>query len=160
MRQILNMYRLIPSMQHRPTASPDTPDPNVRYPTTCPLPLNERTIFPRKPLAKTLSASATELNKLILAVFNNEIYIPSYILSEIVLYTLTLVPGIYNFEGWSLCHFHIDIDSRFFCVKIECRFMFEIQGIMTVGWSDDNGCSCRLILDDDSCIVGGTFQEV
>ena len=31
---------------------------------------------------------------------------------------------------------------------------------MTVGQSGGSGCSCRLILDDDSCIVGGTFQEV
>merc|ERR1719242_1445050 len=126
----MNLYRMISPHRYRPPIPREEDDPSISYPPPGRLTLNEDTIFPRKVLSRTVSQSASDLNEVILSVFGNELYIPPGICSEIVLYSLTLIPGVYNLEGTA-----------------------------TMGMHREYGCSCRLILNDDSCVVGGTFQE-
>eukprot|EP01083_Nonionella_stella_P144636 451894_1 len=102
----------------------------ISLPSSRKMDTNGDTLFPRISLHQKLSQSAAELNEIISVIYDNRIYIPLEITSEIILYTLTLVPGIYNFLG-----------------------------TMSSGWSD-SGCSFNIVLDDHSCVIGGCLQEV
>ena len=128
----MNFYNLIAQQQANHNKEVFN-DKGIEYPSSeGKLNMDINTKFPKISLNKRLHESASDLNKIIVSTYKSDgIHIPFEICCEIVLYSLTLIPGIYNFLG-----------------------------IMSDGWSEENGCSCRIVLDDNSSIIGGCFQEI
>ena len=91
------------------------------------------TVLPLVQLSSHLHHESLKLNNLIC----HEIY-PCFLnrlsmdlTNEIILYTLTLVPGIYNFKG-----------------------------AMSSGFGSQTSCNCKLVLDENASVIGGCFQEI
>ena len=116
-----------------PPQQQEQEDNSISYPTKDNKKLIMSTNTEIKPLklSSKLKNDGIQLSSLISSSISIEI--PWFISSKIILYTLSLVPGYYYFNG--------SMGSGGY-------------------YSSTNPCTCRIVLDDQGHITGGFFQEL